>query len=164
MGDDGAGVRLIEKLDSVMQDRFDLIDCGTDLLRLATVDYPYETIFIVDALVSGETPGSIHWYRPDHIKSFRQSDSVHQLAALEAVFLLPMMNEFISESNLFLVGIEPACLSLIPELSEPVRTALSWLTTEFTQVSSVGLLRERCEQKTCTPVADFLIGYPEGAE
>jgi len=121
MGDDGAGIYVINRLEALDPSHIDLRNCGTDLFRLATARRHYEKIILVDAIRVNEPPGSIHWFTPDHIGNYSVSGSVHQLSVMEILSLLPLMNAYFSGSEFYLVGIEPGDFTYQQGLSAEVQ-------------------------------------------
>jgi hydrogenase maturation protease len=121
MGDDGAGIYVINKLEELNPDHVDLRNCGTDLFRLATARQHYEQIILVDAIRANEPPGSIHWFTPDHIGNYSVSGSVHQLSVMEILSLLPLMNANFRGSEFYIVGIEPGDFTYQQGLSAAVQ-------------------------------------------
>lgn len=121
MSDDGVGIYIVEKLMGLAPPHLDLLNCGTDLLRLAPHDRLSQTIIIVDAIRVGDSPGSIHWFAPDDVRTTSAHHSVHQLSILENLKLLPLMNTSFSTVNFVIVGIEPGDLHFEQQLTSQVR-------------------------------------------
>ena len=123
MGDDGVGIHVVDELRRAEPAHLDLLDCGTDLLRIASQHRPCQSIIIVDAIRVGERPGSIHWFAPDDVQNASVNQSVHQLSIIENLKLLPLMNAYFSQSLFHIVGIEPGNLHFGQELSAEVQTS-----------------------------------------
>jgi len=145
MGDDGAGIRMLELLGESPATYYELMDCGTDLFTLANRNrYPAE-IILMDAVRTGEPPGSIHWFSPKHVREYRMSGSVHQLSLLETLQLLPLMNDSLNRTRVSIVGIEPGALSFNPRLSEPVEQAVNHLAKLCGSKEGVEQVIARCQ-------------------
>ncbi|WP_261554707.1 hydrogenase maturation protease [Frankia tisae] len=68
LGDDGFGVEVVRRLDpATLPDGVDVADYGIRGLHLAfaLLDGRYDTVIIVDALPTGEPPGTLTVLRPD---------------------------------------------------------------------------------------------------
>ncbi|MBD3275855.1 MAG: hydrogenase maturation protease [Candidatus Marinimicrobia bacterium] len=121
MGDDGAGIYVIDRLEELNPSHIDLRNCGTDLFRLGTASQHYQKVILVDAIRANEPPGSIHWFTPDHIGNYSVSGSVHQLSVMEILSLLPLMNANFRGSEFYIVGIEPGDFTYQQGLSGEVQ-------------------------------------------
>ncbi len=123
MGDDGAGIYVVNQLEALNPPHLDLRNCSTDLFRLATVCQHYEKIILVDAIRTYEPPGSIHWFMPEHAGNYSMNGSAHQLSVMDVLSLLPLMNAHFRDSDFFVAGIEPGNVSHQQGLSAEVQTA-----------------------------------------
>jgi len=144
MGDDGAGSAVIQKLTELEVNHIDLFNCGTDLFRLATIEKVYDAILIVDAVTSGKSPGSIHWFTPNHVDNFRLNDSVHQLSVLEVLKLLPIMNPQLEPVSFYMVGIEPGDIAFQQHLTEQVAEAVRHIIKQLKTKNGVQTAIQWC--------------------
>lgn len=110
MSDDGVGVYVVETLQQQAPTHIACRNCGTDLLKIASENQLYQSVIIVDAIRSGDEPGSIHWFAPVDLSSYSASQSVHQLSLIENLLLIPLMNANFRQTSFYLVGIEPGDL------------------------------------------------------
>ena len=145
MGDDGAGIYVINKLEEMNPDHIDLRNCGTDLFRLATARQHYEKVILVDAIRANKPPGSIHWFTPDHIGNYSVSGSVHQLSVMEILSLLPLMNANFSGSEFYLVGIEPGDFTYQQGLSAAVQKSAEKVFQLLSTQSGCQQILNNCE-------------------
>lgn len=144
MGDDGAGPAVVTVLEPMAHPHLDTFQCGTDLFRLATVNRFYPQVIIVDAVRTGATPGSIHWFAPRHAHRFQVSGSVHQLSLLEIISLLPLMTDLLAHTEFSLVGIEPGPLQTDQGLSPPVAAAVRQVSRDLSTPNGTAAVIRRC--------------------
>ncbi|MCF7805521.1 MAG: hydrogenase maturation protease [Candidatus Marinimicrobia bacterium] len=147
MGDDGVGIRVVESLEQHQDFPYDLRYCGTDLLTLATVKKKYLHIIVIDAVRCGVSPGTIHWFTPDHLESYSLSGSAHQISACEALALLPLMNPLLGETSFSIVGIEPADTSFGEQLSPPIHRVVSKVVKVFLQEDGPAEVIRLCRRR-----------------
>ena len=144
MGDDGAGPHFLELLEERSCPHLHLVDCGTDLFTLAGVERRYPEVILVDAVRTGATPGTVHWFTPDNVADYSLSGSVHQLSAIEALQLIPLMSENFSQIRFSIVGIEPGEVSFQTGLSDPVESVLQSLLPVFSSEQGIRQVLEAC--------------------
>jgi len=123
MSDDGVGVYVVETLQQMSPAHIACRNCGTDLLKIASENRLYQSVIIVDAIRSGDEPGSIHWFAPVDLSSYSSSQSVHQLSSIENLLLIPLMNANFRQTRFYLVGIEPGDLHQGAGLSRSVQNS-----------------------------------------
>jgi len=144
MSDDGVGVHVVEALQQQPLTHISSRNCGTDLLKIATENRSFQSVIIVDAIRSGDKPGSIHWFAPVDVGSYSASQSVHQLSLIENLLLIPLMNANFRQTNFYLVGIEPGDLhqgtGLSPAVQESADQIIELLQTE----NGVKSVMQRC--------------------
>lgn len=125
MGDDGVGIRVVEMLASEELPPGVMVkEAGLPGWGLPSWFEGASTVFLVDAMQMGQTPGS--WKRiesdelqvvmEDNTLSLHQNDLACGLALSQAMNLLPR--------NLFLYGIEPANMNAGDHLSPEVEACL----------------------------------------
>ncbi len=148
MGDDGVGVYVIEALQQQSLTYIACRNCGTDLLRIASENRPYQSVIIVDAVRVGDKPGSIHWFAPVDVSSHSASQSVHQLSLIDNVLLLPLMNFHFKQTQFYFVGIEPGNLHQRLGLSPPVQKSADSLADLLGTESGVEQVIENCKRVT----------------
>jgi len=146
MGDDGAGIRVIESLLQNRHISVEVYDCGTDLLKIGSLEKQYDDIILVDTVRTGTSPGTIHWFTQKQLLSFSNSSSAHQISLLEALALLPVMNPLFESVRFSIIGIEPETVSRTPELSQPVRTSVRFLSDLLQTVDGLQKAITRCQE------------------
>jgi len=146
MGDDGAGCMVVNALSELNLHHLEVLDCGTDLFQLASVNRRYQTIVIVDSIAAGEPPGRIHWFAPRHAVSFSMSGSVHQLSILEVLQLLPLMTDLLEGVEFYIIGIEPGILEFQEPLSSEVAAAVTRLVDTLKTEPGVESVLQWCRE------------------
>jgi hydrogenase maturation protease len=135
LGDEGVGCHIVEKLSQMaMPADICILDCGCDLLNLASfMDRP-RRIIVIDAVRAGGKPGQIHRFDFDELDSIRtlgqgtESSSAHQLQIVDTLRLLKQSYPCLTSCKITIMGIEPGALGLSTELSEEVNENVADLT------------------------------------
>jgi hydrogenase maturation protease len=130
LGDEGVGWHIVENLSQmVMPDDVRILDCGCDLLNLAScIDKP-RRIIVVDAIRAGGKPGQIHTFNLDELDAIQtQKASAHQLQIVDTLRLLKQTYPCLACCKITVMGIEPGALELSTELSEEVNKSIANLT------------------------------------
>jgi hydrogenase maturation protease len=130
LGDEGLGCHIVEKLSRMaMPTNVNMLDCGCDLLNLASyIDKP-ERIIVIDAIRAGGKPGQIHRFNFDELDTIKtESFSAHQLRIVDALRLLKQAYLSLTCCEITVMGIEPGALGLSTELSEEVKENIANLT------------------------------------
>lgn len=126
MGDDGAGIRLVEMLSEVdLPPNVKVRKAGLPGWSLPSWFEGQSSVILVDAMHMGKTPGSWRRFAPEEMQivmedgalSLHQPDLACGLALSEALEMLP--------ENLVLYGIEPAEITPGAEISPEVGAGLS---------------------------------------
>lgn len=121
-GDDGAGPAVVALLElegvEVRRARGE----ATELLQLFA---GRELVYVVDAVVSGQPPGSLHRLDGHELPPFMRCTSTHGLGLAEAVELARVLGSL--PPRLVVLGIEAAQLRVGDEMSAPVRRAVECL-------------------------------------
>jgi hydrogenase maturation protease len=130
LGDEGLGCHVVENLSQMaMPADVRILDCGCDLLNLASfIDRP-QRIIVIDAIRAGGKPGQIHSFDFDELDSIRsRSSSAHQPRIVDALRLLKQAYPCLTSCKITVMGIEPCALDLSTELSEEVNENVANLT------------------------------------
>ncbi|MDR3568622.1 MAG: hydrogenase maturation protease [Syntrophobacteraceae bacterium] len=125
LGDEGAGVRVIEKLEDeyVFSQNVELYDGGTLGLRLLEPISQADFAVLVDIVRGGGAPGTI--YRIEEKDFFKKIPAKCSLHELNIVETLIFAQELGKKPETVVIGIEPlAFTSCSTELSSPVRSRL----------------------------------------
>ena len=130
LGDEGAGLHVIDRLSQIpIPSYVDVVDCGCDLLSLASYANKPQKIIVVDAIRAGGSPGRI--YRFDYAElgaAQSQMHSAHQLKTLEVLELLKHVYPDLCNCQITLIGLEPQTIGLSTDLSKEVRDSLADIT------------------------------------
>ncbi len=139
MGDEGVGVQLIQKMNTLeLPSYLDILDGGTGGFLLLSCIEAYGHIIFVDATMDGKEPGSISLIKPKFASDFPSALSVHDVGLkdmIEAVYLMdhrpgiqlltvsikemkPMTLELSDE----VAGSIPEAANLILELAKEIHT------------------------------------------
>jgi hydrogenase maturation protease len=127
LGDEGIGCHVIERLSQMaMAADVSIVDCGCDLLNLASYIDEARRIIVIDAIRAGGKPGQIYRFDFDELDEMQtlgpgtESSSVHQLRIVDALRLLKQAYRSLTCCKITIIGIEPGALGLSTELSEQV--------------------------------------------
>lgn len=130
LGDEAVGARAVENLRRMdMPSDVRILDCGCDLLSLASyIDKPRK-IIVIDAIRRGAKPGHIHTFDLDELEAIQiRRTSAHQLQVVDALRLLRQAYQCLTHCRIILMGIEPRSLGLNTELSQEVKESIPELT------------------------------------
>jgi hydrogenase maturation protease len=130
LGDEGIGCHIVEKLSQmVMPADVSILDCGCDLLNLAScIDKP-QRIIVIDAIRAGGKPGQVCKFDLDELDTIRaKSCSAHQVRIADALRLLRQVYPHLACCKITIMGIEPGALGLGAGLSEQVNENIADLT------------------------------------
>lgn len=111
--DDGVGVRVIQKLETVpnLAEDVALLDGGTCGLDLMQFLEGVENLIVVDATDFGEPPGSIHRIEGDAVPAYlEQKISPHEISLPELLFSAKLIG--IYPRRVVILGIQPASLAV----------------------------------------------------
>lgn len=130
LGDEGIGCLVIERLSQMsMPADVSIVDCGCDLLNLASyIDRP-QRIIVIDAVRAAGKPGQIYRFDFNELDEIQtKSASAHQLRMVDALRLLKQTYRSLTCCEITIIGIEPGALGLSTELSEQVKENIANLT------------------------------------
>ena len=126
-GDEGAGLHIIDRLSQIpIPSHVDVVDCGCDLLSLASYANNPQKIIVIDAIRAGGKPGRV--YRFDYAElgaTGAQTHSAHQLRALDSLELLKQVYPDLANWEITLIGIEPGTIGLSTDLSKEVSESVA---------------------------------------
>jgi hydrogenase maturation protease len=130
LGDEGIGCHIIEKLSGMaLPSDVRILDCGCNLLNLASYINRPQRIIVIDAVRAGGKPGQIHRFDFDELDTIKtESPSAHQLRIVEVLWLLKRVYPSLTCCKITIMGIEPAALGLNTKLSEEVKNNIANLT------------------------------------
>jgi len=109
--DEGIGVRIIEKLEDgyAFSPNVELMDGGTQGLRLLAPISETDHLIVVDAVQNGQPPGTLYRLPTEELeKRVRFKNSLHQLDLVETLAYAEVLGH---RPSAVIVGIEPADIS-----------------------------------------------------
>jgi len=138
MGDDGAGPMVIRELAKRdLPSHLRVVECGSDSLILPSFWQGEKQIWMVDALVRRDPPGTIHTLDHDQVMSIPQRHAtVHHLSLPEGLRWIRLTYPEMRQVTYRLWGIEPDGLDLTEQLSPPVREAVSMVAERIILAAS----------------------------
>lgn len=126
MGDEGVGVQLIQKMDTLeLPSYIDILDGGTGGFLLLSCIEAYGHIIFVDATMDGKSPGSISLIKPKFASDFPSALSVHDVGLkdmIEAVYLMDKRPE-IQLMTISIEEMKPMTLELSDEVAAAIPVA-----------------------------------------
>ena len=127
LGDDGAGLALLEALRRQLGDQgnqVEFLDGGTQGLNLLGCLEGRRTLIILDALALRKKPGSVSVLRADELRELgaRRSSTAHEGNAGELLAAAALLGQI--PEQVFVVGVEPERLETGVGLSAPVQAAV----------------------------------------
>ena len=126
-GDDQAGWKVIENLQKHLIHSPHIVLESEDRpgVRLIELMHGFHTVFIIDAVKSGNEVGTIHRFKNDVILDCQNRFSTHGLSILEAIQLASTLHEL--PDTLIFYGIEVDTIILDSTLSQRVEEAIKKL-------------------------------------
>ena len=130
LGDEGAGLHVIDRLSQIpIPSHVDVVDCGCDLLSLASYANKPLKIVVIDAIRAGGKPGRVYKFDYAELGTTQsQMGSAHQLKTLEALELLKHVYPDLCNCEITLIGVEPQTIGLNTDLSKEVGNSLADVT------------------------------------
>jgi hydrogenase maturation protease len=144
MGDEGIGVRVLERLQDETEQfpRAEFKDLGAGGLTLVHAAEGFRKLIIIDCARMGEKPGTIRRFRPEEVESTKRQSgqSLHEADIMQVLELADMSGDAPGEVVVF--GIQPRSVEFRNGLSAPLQTNLSSyveaVRRELTEKSSSG--------------------------
>ncbi|EAX48502.1 hydrogenase maturation protease [Thermosinus carboxydivorans Nor1] len=124
MGDDGAGIRVVERLNALgLPPGARALDGGVASFEVLAGLRQAQAVIIVDALAAGGAPGAIYRLTPADLGAAAPDRvySLHDFTLLEALHLAAKVAPL---PRIVIYGIEPASVELGLELTPPVAQAV----------------------------------------
>lgn len=126
MGDEGVGVQLIQKMNTLkLPSYLDILDGGTGGFLLLSCIEAYGHIIFVDATMDGKKPGSISLIKPKFASDFPSALSVHDVGLkdmIEAVYLMDNRPD-IQLLTISIKEMKPMTLELSDEVASSIPEA-----------------------------------------
>ena len=125
--DDGAGQKAIERLkrDQRVPEDVALIEGGTLGLELLTYVWDCSHLLVLDAVDTGQPPGTLVRMSGQELYVLPGKGSVHQLGVADLLAALRVLAK--RQPTVVLLGVQPATTEWGTELSPPVEAAMSAL-------------------------------------
>lgn len=124
MGDDGAGIHLIQKLAAHdLPAEVELVDGGVNSFAGLAELPSAERAILVDAMTGGGTPGTIYRLTAQQLDALPKTSaiSVHDFSLSDS---LQLIGRICKLPPILIYGIEPVSLELTMQLSQPVELAV----------------------------------------
>jgi len=137
MKDDGIGVHIIRKFDSMSREserEYILIDGGTCPDILIQLPEGIAKLIVVDAVKGGGEPGCIYRFAPTDIAFEKASfTSLHQLGLEESLRMMEVLGK--SPKSVIIIGVEPdeidLGLQISPRLEKKIPQIIHLLEQEI---------------------------------
>jgi hydrogenase maturation protease len=122
--DEGIGIHLVQKLASVVDDaNVKIIDAGTYPDFLSLVDESTDKLIIVDAVKTGDRPGTIYRFSFDDVDLDAVTPvSLHDMSVLDSLRTMALFNR--QPKSTVVIGIEPKTIDFGLDLSPEVEESL----------------------------------------
>ncbi|GBC79416.1 Hydrogenase 2 maturation protease [bacterium HR09] len=135
MGDDGVGLLVIELLKELgVAPHVRLAEGGTDATVLAGLWQGEERVVLVDALVRGSPPGTIHRLSAEEVLQLPQPHrGVHALSLPECLRWVLLAKPELAKATVVLFGVEPRQLEPGQGLTPEVKAAAQQLARQLLQ-------------------------------
>jgi len=124
LGDDGAGLELLERLRAARpwSDAIQWVDGGTLGLALLGVVEARSAVLVLDAVQMVLPPGTVHVPRGAELMKLRSGGTAHETGAIQLLNTAALLGDL--PRQFAVVGIEPASVRTGIGLSDVVRTAM----------------------------------------
>ncbi len=134
MGDEGAGVHAIKRLEQESwPDTVELIDGGTPGMNLMYMIENRRLAVLIDCADFGAEPGAIDVFDPDDLKRDERSEiSLHATDLLSALELARRLGHY--PEAVRIVGIQPKAIAMTTTLSDTLTAALEKLPETITKL------------------------------
>ena len=143
--DEGIGVHLVQKLAGVVDDaNVNIIDAGTFPDLLSLVDDNLDKLIIIDAVKTGDKPGTIYRFNPDDIDADATLPvSAHNVGVLDSLRTMALFNK--QPKSTVIIGIEPVTidfgLDLSPEIEDKLPEMMKLVLKEIAETTAVEVER-----------------------
>ena len=139
-GDDGIGVKLVNRLDNEgFPDSVEFQEVGTSGLNIVHHLKDFDRVLIIDAIKHEGESGTSIFFRPDEVNESVKVRSTHDANLLEAIELSETLGE--RPEEIVIMGIIPEDMSLrdglsplmkekLPELEERLREIINSLLNQ----------------------------------
>jgi hydrogenase maturation protease len=139
--DEGIGVHLVQKLAGVVDDaNVKIIDAGTYPDFLSLIDDNLDKLIIVDAVKTGDRPGTIYRFGSDDLDlDSTLPVSAHDMGVLDSLKTMALFNK--QPKSTVIIGIEPRTidfgLDLSPEIEDKLPKIISLVLKEIEETTAM---------------------------
>jgi hydrogenase maturation protease len=139
--DEGIGVHLVQKLAGIIDNaNVKIIDAGTSPDFLSLVDGNIDKLIVVDAVKTGNEPGTIYRLTLDDLELDSKSPvSLHEIGVLDSLKIMALFDR-LPESTV-IIGIEPKTidfgLDLSPEVEEKLPEIINLVLKEIEETTAM---------------------------
>ncbi|MGA1839486.1 MAG: HyaD/HybD family hydrogenase maturation endopeptidase [bacterium] len=121
--DEGVGVHAVKRLETMdLPSGLEVIDGGTDTMKLLGVFQDFDRIIVIDAIKGGGEPGTIYRVTPEEImRDEKRSLSLHEVDLLD---VLGMAKHLGGHGEVIIIGIEPKEISCSIDLTPEIESKL----------------------------------------
>jgi hydrogenase maturation protease len=135
-GDDGIGSHLVQRLRDHprLPSDIDIMEGGTDLLRLAPQLEQRPGVVLIDALLDPGEPGKLLRFQGDFRELDERGGSVHHLCPVQALRLLRCLYPPLREVPTTFLAVTVACARISHELSPALSRRLGALVEEVLDI------------------------------
>lgn len=120
LSDDGVGIHAVNFLRKEPPRNTILVAPGTDFLSAAPFLERCTKALVIDAMDTGQPPGSLHYCSSRDLVEIHQIHSLHELGLLAVLEFLDGK----SRPEVHILGVQPGRIELGLQLSPPVASAL----------------------------------------
>ena len=121
MTDDGVGVHAVNELRKKPRAGVFITEVGTALLDAVHLLCWADRVIVIDALHAQRAPGTIYWASFSEILHTQGTLSLHELDLSAALAFMPTDTP---RPEMFVLGVQPACLDMGLDLSPAVAAAI----------------------------------------
>ena len=135
MGDDGLGIAVLERLQATwdVPPDVELVDGGTWGMNLLPIIEQAEQVLLLDAIHSGAAPGTLIVIPRDRLPRYLATKiSPHQVDLRDVLALAELRGTLPARTTA--VGLQPARVEMIHELSPPLAARLDTVVTAAVQL------------------------------
>jgi len=139
--DEGIGVHLVQKLAGIVNNaNVKIIDAGTYPDFLSLVEDSTDKLIIVDAVKTGDRPGTIYRFNFDDIDLDAVAPvSLHEIGVLDSLKTMALFNR--QPKSTVVIGIEPKTidigLDLSPEVEETLPEIINLVLKEIEETTAM---------------------------
>ncbi|AFM41783.1 Hydrogenase 1 maturation peptidase HyaD [Desulfosporosinus acidiphilus SJ4] len=118
--DEGFGIHLLERLRNNLPPEIDLLDGGTDGLRLLDFVEKTKRLIVLDAVDAGKKPGELVVWRGEEVPKYTGNKlSVHQMSFAEVLYWAEFQGH--SPDEIVIIGVQPESLDWGTELTDTLQ-------------------------------------------